>query len=213
MLDVGRLPLPRMSIPLSYFRLISAASALVVASSGLGSPRQSSRAMSDCVQPAAGFRLDRSLQKRLDMFVAAQRDSDWEAVARLVTHVLERSDGGHVRVGSEVTSRILSELKERPLVGFVPTSRSQSTSELTFPASQRLWQIHGCARYREAGRLRESKGIIWAYSNKGRWLFGFVLIAPEGEGRTIDESGTKSNSAERRPTSACSGARAARVRL
>ena len=176
-----------MNTPLGYVCRTVTASALVVASAVVGSPRQAPRATTDCSRAVAGFGLEVSLQNRLALFVAAQRDSDWQSLEKLVTSVVEGSDGGHVRISPEVRSRILAQLKERPLVGFAPTSQIQPTSELSHPTGQRLWQIHGCATYREAGHIRNSKGIIWAYSNMGEWLFGFVLLAPRGKGRTIDE--------------------------
>lgn len=109
------------------------------------------------------------LVQRIQEFVEAQRDQDWNRVSDLLGPF--RGSAYSKRFTNEHKQCLIEQMKTDPMLTFAPIGAGYSTEILGRPLSQKWWYISGIAEFAREGRNVKSKSTIIAYRFEGRWFF------------------------------------------
>lgn len=109
-----------------------------------------------------------SLLERIQQFVEAQRNGEWDKVAGLLGEF--RDNSYRRRYTDEHKECLVEQMKSSPMIKFTPMGAGHSTEILSKPLSRKWWYIRGEAEFRATVEKVQGQTTIVAYRHGGEWF-------------------------------------------
>ena len=111
------------------------------------------------------------LQSRLERFLKAQEDGNWEEVAQMLGSY--RRGNQYLEYTPEHKACFIAQMKTMPMVAFdFSVQESPFSSEIMFtPAGRRWWTLVGEGSFRKGAEIIKHRASLVAYRDQNDWYF------------------------------------------
>jgi len=127
-----------------------------------------------------------ALVQRIQEFVKAQREQDWNRVSNLLGPF--RGSAYGKRYTNDHKQCLIEQMKSDPMLTFAPMGAGFSTEILSRPLSKKWWYIRGIAEFGKQRRNVKIDSTIIAYRFEGQWFYTPPDYDDEWEATKINEA-------------------------
>jgi len=111
-----------------------------------------------------------SLNARLQVFIQAQADGQWNQVSSMLGRYRRGGTGEHLYTPAHKVC-LVSQMQAFPMTSFTSTGELYSTEILGVPAAKRWWYVKGEALFKPSSGQSKQNSYVVAYRDKGEWYF------------------------------------------
>jgi hypothetical protein len=128
-----------------------------------------------------------SLKQRLAQFIEYQRTEQWDKLPQyLVDFYFYSLDKEQPSYTPDQIRHSIERLKETHIISFTPLETAASTANQYLPLNKRMWQIWGCAEFKETAKTLKTEALIIARYLNQSWVFSTIgLMKSSGDGSTV----------------------------